>query len=472
MYIWTDAHKGLPYYMTLSRATHAVYSRVAPCGRPSVLNSTVLFLSKQYYPLRVPWFDTTLQFLMIFALFILCILFVILIINLLTFPRLQLYKARQERKRREWGHPTPRKGTVVPLTPASTSPLISVLIPARNEELTIERCVRSLVTQTYERLEILVLDDASSDATAAIVQRVIDELPLQQQGRLRLLQGESLPSSWGGKNFACYQLAQHATGDYLFFTDADTMHDPKMVTAVLDSMQTQHVSLLTAQPTYKLDSIGERLVVPLLTFTIMTLLPIALIPRRPEPSLATGNGQLLCFERTAYEHIGGHAAVKNRILEDVLLARATKAAGFRMLFVDAQDVVSCRMYRSFSEVWAGFSKNLFAFYNYSLPFALIALLLNTLLFIVPILLIFAAPLLHLSLIAWLLADIAYLLPVFMRVLLTLRFTHRQRIEMLLLCFLHPISIALECLILLNSIRWHYRKQGTVWKGREYVTLRK
>jgi chlorobactene glucosyltransferase len=352
------------------------------------------------------------------------------------------------------------------------TPLISVLIPARNEELTIERCVRSLVAQMYERLEILVLDDASSDATAAIVQSIIDELPLQQRGRLRLLEGEALPSGWGGKNFACYQLAQQAKGDYLFFTDADTMHEPKMVATVLDSMQTQRVSLLTAQPTYELESLGEQLVVPLLTFTIMTLLPVALIPRRPESSLATGNGQLLCFERTAYERIGGHAAVKNRILEDVLLARATKAVGFRMLFVDAQDVVRCRMYRSFAEVWSGFSKNQFAFYNYSLPFALVALLLNILLFIVPLLLVLIISLLHLSLAIWLLAALAYLLPVFMRILLTLRFTHRQRIEMLLLCFLHPVSIALECLILLNSIRWHYRKRGTVWKGRAYETSHK
>jgi chlorobactene glucosyltransferase len=250
------------------------------------------------------------------------------------------------------------------------------------------------------------------------------------------------------------------------------MHDPKMVTTVLDSMQTQHVSLLTAQPTYELDSIGEQLVVPLLTFTIMTLLPVALIPRRPEPSLATGNGQLLCFERTAYKHIGGHEAVKNRILEDVLLARAIKAAGFRTLFVDAQDLVRCRMYHSFSEVWTGFSKNLFAFYNYSLPFALAASLLNILLFVVPILLMLSAFLLHFSDTLRLLVTIAYLLPVLMRILLTLRFTHTRRIEMLLLCFLHPISIALECLILLNSIRWHYRQRGTVWKGREYVTSRK
>jgi len=123
--------------------------------------------------------------------------------------------------------------------------------------------------------------------------------------------------------------------------------------------------------------------VPLLNFTILTLLPIALIRRRPEASLATGNGQLLCFQRAVYESMGGHDAVKGRILEDVLLARKVKAAGYHMIFVDALNVVRCRMYRSFGEVWNGFSKNLYAFYNYALPFALLGLLLNLALFVAP-----------------------------------------------------------------------------------------
>ena len=384
------------------------------------------------------------------VLCILIILFIILVINLFTFYRLRAHVETQ----------------------SITHSFVSILVPARDEAQSIERCVRSLVAQTYERLEILVLDDHSSDATAATVQSIIDELPIQQQSRLRLLQGEELPPAWGGKNFACSQLAQHATGDYLFFTDADTVHDPRMVTSVVECMQSRKVALLTAQPTFELDSIGERLVVPLLTFTILTLLPVALIPVRPEPSLATGNGQLLCFERAAYERIGGHASVKNRILEDVLLARAVKAAGYRMIFVDAQDLVRCRMYRSFAEVWSGFSKNLFAFYNYALPFALIGLVLNVLLFMVPALLVLSALLVPLSFPTLLLAVGAYALPVLMRVLLTLRFTHSQRGLMLLLCLLHPVSIALECLILLNSIRWHYRKEGTEWKGRQYVTIQK
>ena len=322
--------------------------------------------------------------------------------------------------------------------------------------------------QDYEQLEVLVLDDQSTDATTTIVEQVLVELPENQKGRLRLLHGENLPLGWVGKNFACHQLALHARGSYLLFTDADTVHKPGMARAVIDCMYRFNAQLLTAQPGHLMQSAGERLVVPLLNFTILTLLPVALISRRPEPSLATGNGQLLCFERQAYEKIGGHAGVKGRILEDVLLARATKFAGFRMVFVDAQDLVCCRMYRSFAEVWAGFSKNLFALYSYSPPLALFALILNLALFVLPLTLILTAPFTGLSFTAVLLALFAYLLPVGMRILLTLRFPHSKRGTMLLLCSLHPVSILLECLILLNSMRWHYRRMGTLWKGRYYL----
>lgn len=377
---------------------------------------------------------------------LLCILLLILLINLCTFYRMRSSKSGMTHE-----------------------PLVSVLIPARNEEQCIATCVRSLLAQDYERLEILVLDDASSDTTASIVQTLIDALPVQQQGRLRLLHGEPLPAGWVGKNFACQQLAQHAHGEYLLFTDADTIHAPETLSSVITTMHTSGVKLLTAQPEHILSSLGERLIVPLLNFTILTLLPVALIRRRPEPSLATGNGQLLCFHRSAYEAVGGHASVKDRILEDVLLARAVKAAGYRMIFVDAFLLVKCRMYMSFAEVWSGFSKNLFAFYNYSLPFALFALVLNLCLFVAPPLLILLSIVIPLPTDIFLCALSAYGIAALMRVLLTLRFTRSHRGIMLLLCFLHPISILLECLILINSIRWRYRKTGTIWKGRHYLS---
>ncbi len=391
------------------------------------------------------WFSyTPLVIITGILLGLLISLFFILLVNLFTFRR--LHPVQEDR---------------------DDAPFLSILVPARNEEACIETCVHSLVGQQYKRMEVLVLDDDSDDATAAIVQRMIDELPEEQRGRLRLLHGEPLSAGWVGKNFACHQLAQQAQGGYLLFTDADTVHASTMATSVMQAMHENNVDLLTAQPEFQLASLGERLIIPLLNFTILTLLPVALIPLRPEPSLATGNGQLLCFRRVAYEAIGGHASVKARILEDVLLARTTKAAGYRMIFVDAFALVRCRMYHSFAEVWSGFSKNLYAFYNYSPIFALLALLLNLALFVFPPLILLIALFTPIPAQAILFAACAYFIAILIRVLLTLRFTRTQRGLMLLLCLLHPLSIGLECLILLNSMHWRYSKRGTQWKGRQY-----
>ncbi len=230
---------------------------------------------------------------------ILLIFLLILVINLYTFRKLSDFQTAR----------------------LTDTPLLSILVPARDEEQNIETCVRSLLAQEYPEVEILVLDDQSSDATGRILQRMQAELPDEQKGRLRLLKGSTLPAGWVGKNYACYQLAQEARGEYLLFTDADTVHAPTMVHAVLACMQQYRVQLLTAQPVYIQKSVGERLVIPLINFAMFTLLPVILIYQRPEPSLAIGNGQLLCFERRAYTKIDGHTSVKGQILEDVKLAQ-------------------------------------------------------------------------------------------------------------------------------------------------------
>ncbi|QBD77406.1 glycosyltransferase [Ktedonosporobacter rubrisoli] len=375
----------------------------------------------------------------------LILLFMHLIINLLCFCRLSVSSWEK----------------------ASPASLVSVLVPARNEQEHIEMCVRSLIGQHYEQLEVLVLDDQSTDATAAIVKRLIDELPATQKKRLRLLRGKPLPAGWVGKNFACFQLSQYAQGAYLFFTDADTVHAPETVRTVLEYMDRARVDLLTAQPGYELKGIGEHLLMPLLCFRVFTLLPLTLISRVPKPVLAVGNGPLLCFRRQAYKAAGGHKAIKEHILEDVTLARSVKAAGYRMAFVDAHKLLYCHMYTSFANMWTGFSKTFFAFYSYSLPAALAILFFDVTLFIVPPLLVLLSLFISLPRAVILLSLGNYCLAVLMRLCLACRFGRSQRVLTLLLCLLHPATVILGCLILLNSIRWHFRKLGTEWKGRYY-----
>ncbi len=379
----------------------------------------------------------------------LVVLFINLLLNLMVFPRLQ--PATQDDLQRKIG----------------VCPMVSILVPSRNEADHIEDCGRSLLGQRYEKLEVLVLDDQSSDETPAIVQRLIDELPLEQRGRLQLIQGQPLPDGWIGKSFACYQLVQHAQGEYLLFTDADSVYTPDMVSTVMLGMYRLGAQFLTAHPRYLLRRLDEYLAIPLLYFRVFTLLPLILVRRRPEPILAVANGPLLCFQRSVYDGIGGHKAIRTSILEDNALARKVKAAGYRMAYVDGQDLVSCYMYDSFAELWDGFSRTFFACYNNSLLAALAILILDLALFVVPPLLALLSLFVPLasSTVAFSLGT--YLLAVLMRILLTLVCARYQRGPLLLLSLLHPISILLGCLILLNSIRWHYRKKGTLWKGRYY-----
>lgn len=378
------------------------------------------------------------------------VLFINLLLNLLAFDSLR--PATREDLQRKLG----------------TCPMVSIFVPARNEADHIEECVRSLVGQRYDKLEVLVLDDQSTDATPAIVQRVIDELPPEQKGRLQLVHGETLPDGWIGKNFACYQLTHYAQGDYLLFTDADSVHALQMVSTVIQGLHDLGVQFLTAHPHYILCGIGERLAIPLLYFKVFTLLPLMLVRHRPEPILAVANGPLLCFQRSVYQAIGGHKAVKASILEDISLARKVKAAGYRIAYVDGQDLVSCYMYDSFAELWAGFSRTFFAFYNYSLPAAAAIIMLDLALFVLPPLLALASLFVPLAPPAVLFSLASYILAVLMRILLTLACARSQRVLLLLLSLLHPISMMLECLFLLSSIRWHYRKKGAMWKGRYYV----
>lgn len=380
---------------------------------------------------------------------ILCVIFINLLLNLFVFDRLRF--ATKEDVQRKLG----------------TCPTVSILVPARNEADHIEECVRSLVGQRYEQLEVLVLDDQSVDETPVIVQRLIDELPPEQKGRLRLLRSESLPAGWTGKNFANYQLAQHARGEYLLFTDADAVHAPQMVSGVLQGLHELGVHFLTVHPTYLLRGIGERLTIPLLYFKVFTLLPLALVRHSRQSILAVANGVLLCFQRSVYEKIGGHRAVRTSLLEDNELARRVKAAGYRMAYADGQDLVSCYMYDSFAEVWVGFSRTFFAFYNYSLPAALAIIMFDLALFVAPPLLAIASLFVHFgtSTVAYLLGS--YTLAVLMRMLLALACARSQRLTQMGCSLLHPFSMLLECLFILNSMHWHYRKQGAMWKGRYY-----
>jgi chlorobactene glucosyltransferase len=241
-------------------------------------------------------------------------------------------------------------------------PRVSVLVPARNEETNIGPCVRSLLAQNIQAFEVLVLDDNSTDSTPSILAALQAE-----DDRLQILQGQPLPEGWIGKHWACHQLAEAATSELLFFTDADTRHHPETLGDAIAVLLAEKADLVTAIVREDVESWAERLTVPVMNWSILSFLPFWLAHRLHIPVYSTANGQLMLFRRSAYDCVGGHAAVRAHPVDDIQLARRIIAHGLRWRMTSALDRVSCRMYTDFGLVREGFSKNLFAAFDYNIP---------------------------------------------------------------------------------------------------------
>jgi glycosyltransferase involved in cell wall biosynthesis len=228
---------------------------------------------------------------------------------------------------------------------------ISVIIPARNEEFTIGTAVRSLANQPSVT-EIIVVDDQSEDATAAVLESLADDVP-----NLRAVEAGPLPEGWVGKNHAAWQGAQRATGTWLLFTDADAKHKAGSARQTLARAVASGARMVSLSPTQEMETWWERALIPFVFCRLAQLYSYAVVndPRSP---IAAANGQYLLIHREAYEAIGGHAAVRDEVLEDVALARRAKQAGVPTLFVPDDGSVHVRMYTTFRAMWEGWTKNL------------------------------------------------------------------------------------------------------------------
>jgi chlorobactene glucosyltransferase len=236
----------------------------------------------------------------------------------------------------------------------STAPRVSFLVPARNEEASLRENLDAFSGLDYPHLEILFLDDESTDGTGSLIASLS-----ARDSRIRVLGGKPLPPGWLGKNWACHQLAREATGEILVFCDADVLVDPSAIAATVAAMG-DDVDALTALPRNRLEGWVERAVVPLVAqLPILALLPLPLVPLTRSGAFAVGNGQWLAFRTRTYHEIGGHAAVRSEVLEDMALAREVKRHGGKLLAVIGVECLRVRMYRSASEVWNGFAKNLY-----------------------------------------------------------------------------------------------------------------
>ncbi|MGH9471011.1 MAG: glycosyltransferase [Terriglobia bacterium] len=235
-------------------------------------------------------------------------------------------------------------------------PVVSAIVPARHEELNIATAVSSLARQPELR-EIIVVDDQSQDHTPEILAKLQKECAI-----LRVRRIDDLPQGWTGKAHAAAEGAKLASGAWLLFTDADTVHYFGSLAALLARAEIEHADLLSISPGQRAETWWEKAVIPLVYIQLSRLYRFEDVSDPASPA-AAANGQYILIRRSIYDRIGGHAAVRAAILEDVELARRVKSAGGKLLFLPGAEWAKTRMYRTFGEMWRGWTKNLFLLYG-------------------------------------------------------------------------------------------------------------
>ncbi len=236
------------------------------------------------------------------------------------------------------------------------APLLSIIVPARDEEHTIGACMRSILSSTYPSLELVVVNDQSADATGCIARALAARDP-----RVRVVDARPLPTGWFGKQWACHQGASVARGMLLCFTNADTTHGPELHTRAVNAMQQHAADLLSAAGDQEMRTFWERVVQPhVLSMLLLRFGGTQGVNRSNRPADKVANGQFLIFRREVYDAVGGHAAVRNKVAEDLALAQRTFALGYRYVLLMALGHLSTRMYASLDAVVRGWGKNIYA----------------------------------------------------------------------------------------------------------------
>jgi len=251
--------------------------------------------------------------------------------------------------------------------PSDDLPLVSVIVPARNEETTIGTCLGHLTCSRYPRFEVIVVDDRSEDATAELAR----DVGRGNAVRLRVLEGEPLPDGWLGKPWACWQGQKAATGDLLLFTDADTRHGPRLLERAVAALEEDCASAVTLMGRQLMESFWEKVVQPQFFAALAIRFPrMDRILEAGGCREAVANGQFILVEREAYESVDGHRGIRGEVVEDLRLAQSLCAGGNRMTMRMAEDAFATRMYRSLPDIVEGWSKNLATALRQTTPAAL------------------------------------------------------------------------------------------------------
>jgi len=339
-------------------------------------------------------------------------------------------------------------------------PRVSVIVPARDEERNIRGCVESLLAQEYPNMEVIVVDDASTDATPRILSEITEEA--QAQGKLTVVHVDELPTGWAGKPHALHTGAQHATGDWLLFTDADTRHTPAALRLAVERAEADGADLFTMATNQDLSDFWSQTLLPIAFMGVSMQYPLRKVndPRSP---VAIANGQYLLIRRALYDRVGGYANPRLRatLVDDRDLAFEAKRAHGRLEMVESRGLVTTRMYHTLREQWAGWGKNAYVGSKGGalvFPMRIVGLpLVSTVPFVLALLgLLLRRPALALAGVAPVAAILAY------RSYLNARLGLPQRN-----IWTHPLGAAVFTAILVRSYWRGLRGKSVPWRGRSY-----
>lgn len=323
--------------------------------------------------------------------------------------------------------------------------LVSILIPARDEEDNILNLLESIYNQDYKNYEVIIYDDESSDGTFAVCSAFSS-----RHSNFNVIKGNTLPDGWTGKNYACHQLAKQAKGDYFLFLDADDSLCDDLINSAVHRMKLYKLGLLSLFANQFMQTPGEKTTVPLLHYLLLNMLPVRLVYLLKVPAVAIANGEFMLFDAAIYRLNQWHKLVKNKVVEDAEIMKLVKAATYNGEVLLANGMINCRMYKSYSEAINGFSKNFLAAFNYSIPGVLIY-----------ILLLIGGPMLVIMTLNFNIIFFMAGLIILTRIMISL--SAKQNVWYNLV--LHPIQMINLVIIAFLSIQKHLTKTN-VWKGRK------
>ncbi len=326
------------------------------------------------------------------------------------------------------------------------NPFLSVLIPARNEEKNIRNAVDSVLKNNYPHLELIVLDDHSTDRTGEILASYSDS-------RLSVIKGKPLPKGWIGKNWACHQLSQKAKGEILVFSDADTLHSSNGLALLVEKMKSTNADLLSGIPRQIIKTLGEALTVPFIGLFSFGALPHFFFPIKSIKWAAASNGQYQCFKKKTYDSLSGYQAIHNILADDIAFPRLFKRQNKRVIYTNVSNLISSRMYHGFKDAFNGFTKSFYPTINESPFLALLVGLMIGVFFLAPYVLLFIFP------------SITSLLSLIISLLLWTISCINLHVNPII-AFLHPFIPFVLFAMLIRSVHSHKNK-GYLWKGRTY-----